>query len=572
MDRRQLAWLFASCVLAGCGGGGSGSATPSPVPPPDAPPPPSPPPPPPGLAPFEVTTFDPPDGIVDRVTAFRALFSGPVDARSVDPSRNRLIGPLGHAITCRWAVSGSIVQATPLDTLPAATRVTFAIDSRIRDINGRLLGADASARVVTQAAAWVTRAIDVGSMPSHTAGTRPHLATWPLGDAMAAWSDAALHSPSIYAAQRDGRTGAWSAPQVVRASATAGARVQGLVASPNGDAMLFWTESPSGYVQLTGAMKQAGATTWQSPATVPAAPVDQDVLGSVCAVDAQGWVTVVTSATGGLFASRRDPADGRWSDPTRIDASPVPPYTLALNSASGLAGEVVAAWIQDGGNGRDIFVTRYDPTAGSWQTPERAGGGAGQYMTMGVDQLGNITLAWVSPSTIMVPPMMFATRGSVSQLGWTVRARLDQDSLFGAGAPSLAVDAAGFATVAWLQEGTPRAARFDPRGDAGWGTATQVDSTYVPGAEVPALVADAAGNVTLVIVEAQNQPTAFRYSATQDRWGLDAAIGTPALGSAVFANQPAVAIDAGGNAIAAWFAWNDVAGVSNYVVSINAQS
>lgn len=563
MDRRQVAALFA-LVLTGCGGGSGGGAEPSPPPPPPAPPPAPP-------APFAVTDVSPPNGStgVARSTAVAAAFNAQLAVDSITPARVRLLGPEGNAMECDLSAVGNSVEIVPKASLPGDTRFTLHLDGAIADAAGRTLGTTALRGFRTAAQAWASTATDVGTVSSHTAQTYPWAVALPSGDVMVAWHIGTGGRDTVFASRYGSKTGSWSAPVTLHASTPFGALGPlSIAACPNDDVVLFWSEWTSGNTQIEGARYTASSDTWSSLGPVQVVPDFASVSTAIAVVDSRGNITVAASTGAALHAVRWDAATRAWSVPQRIDHPVGAGYLLSARATVDAFDVVVVAWIQaDDDTGRSVYVARYDPAVGAWSAAQRAGTGAMQYMAMAVDPAGAITVAWATGVSLSSSPTLWTSRWVPGQEQWSAKVRLDGDSVSGVGAPVLVADATGCVTASWMQDGTPRAARH--AAGAGWSVPQQLSNRATRNDAALALVADAAGNLALTLTEAQSQPMALRYSATEGQWQPGVLIGAPSAGTAVFANDPIAVVDRAGNVTLAWMAWNRVDGAEAYVVSVN---
>lgn len=571
MRRRDAVWSLVF-MLAACGGGGGGGDDGTAGPPP-VPPPPPPAPPPPAPAPFALAAADPSDGSagVARDAVLEAGFNADVDAGTISSASVEVFGPEGNLLAFDLDVNGATVIAAARLPLPGHTGYTLRIDASVADTQGRTLGRDERIRFTTAAQAWAPTAVDVGNMPDHTGKTFPNIVALSSGGAMLVSRIVGGIGSSLAASRRDAATGTWSPLVVVRESDPAFANLgpPSLVAGPDGDALLFWTEQDAAGWKVVGARCAASSDTWTAIDGIPDVQPAFIAGMPIAAMDSRGNTTLLLQDVRSMYATRLDAGTGVWSVPQRIDIPATSSYLLSVRISVDAQDAVVAAWIQEiDGRGREVCVSRQAPDSATWSAAEAVGPSAMQYMAMGVDEQGEVTLAWASPTLIVEPSHLWVTQGRPGQGAWTSPQRLDTDSVFGVGVPALAVGGAGSATVAWEQDGQIRVARRAAGGGAPWGNATAVVGPATTGVDI-ALVADVAGNVTLALTEQQNRVTARRYDATQGNWSAGRNVGALASGEPVFANDPVAAVDRSGNVTLAWFAWNREGGFERYVVSAN---
>ncbi len=559
MDRRQAVSLFAF-VLTGCGGGGGGGASP---PPPPGPPTPS---------PFGVSSTSPADGSAGaaRTTAVTATFSADVAAAGITPANVQLLGPQGNVIPSDLSSAGSSVQVVPRSALPGDTRYTLRFAGALEDSTGRTLGAQVVSRFTTASQTWAASCMEVGTLPYFTGQTHPEVLALPSGGVMVAWHTRVSGADTVFFSHYTAETGVWSAPATIHVSQQLGGSMGplSLAAYPGGDVVVFWSEGTGALVQ--GARYAVASGTWSSLGGIQVVPAFASATSPTVVVDSHENITLVVSTGNYVYATRFDVASGVWSMPERIDHPATNGYVLSLRVAVDASDVVVAAWIQEvDPAGRAVYVARFDPVAGTWGAAQLAGTNVMQYMAMAVDAAGAITVAWATGASLLASPALWSSRWAPGQAQWSPQVRLDIESAMGVGAPAIAADPAGCVTVAWVQGGAPRAARFNPASNAGWSAPLLLGSQFIPGAPTLGLVADLVGNLTLTLTESQNQPMALRYSATSGQWQPGVPVGALSSGDPIFSNDPVAAVDGAGNVTLAWFAWNRLSGAEKYVVSVN---
>jgi hypothetical protein len=164
------------------------------------------------------------------------------------------------------------------------------------------------------------------------------------------------------------------------------------------------------------------------------------------------------------------------------------------------------------------------------------------------DTSGITTMAWTVNNGLAGINNVAAARFTPAMGQWSLPTRLDQ-ATSGAFYPGIAVDGAGYVTVAWYEFASVKAARFNPTTSA-WSTPVQIG----PGASGygPVVLADVAGNVTVLIVS-NNVEEAIQYTSTDASWHSPVAIDTLASGSNLFQDTPVAAIDSSGTVTAVWF-------------------
>ncbi|SCC91659.1 conserved exported hypothetical protein [Thiomonas sp. X19] len=239
------------------------------------------------------------------------------------------------------------------------------------------------------------------------------------GGFIAAWQQGARgHEAVMVAAQlpddaAHGATGStpWSWTRPWRLS-PAGARAQNpvLIGNPQGGAAVAWVQG-SGALrriavrQLAAGQRNAPLTAspvrlMQSPAFRGAAlapALVSDAAGNITLAWEQADVAAPAQARYAILASRFDAATRRWSTPAQLDDPKQASAGNPVLVADG-AGNVTAAWYQDGPRGMQVQAARYDPSIARWgaatllsdtRTTVEA-----SFPALAVDAAGSVTAAW----------------------------------------------------------------------------------------------------------------------------------------------------------------------------------
>ncbi|QRN98460.1 Ig-like domain-containing protein [Archangium violaceum] len=357
----------------------------------------------------------------------------------------------------------------------------------------------------------------------------------------------------------------------------AGERVETTVAcETSGTSCTFTPSSPLPYREtvratLAAAVKDPAGRVMQSPVSVsfttrgrawqpprevrPTRPgLQPDV-----ALDGQGqalavWVQGTSSGAFRPFASRSEAYAG-WEPARELDTvhpGDAEHPAVAVNES----GFGVAVWELHDGAQVDLYAAEYTPGTG-WGRPHLLESGAGPVSTprVGVDAQGNVLVVWRQSDG--TAESLWATR-LVQGGGWSSPLLLEAE----AGAtsvPALAVEKSGQALAAWLQPDSGgsmrvRASRFVP--GSGW-TPPEQAADFGAGASVAAALS-ANGSAVLVFRGADLASGAPSVQASRfvpgEGWSAATLLGSATSGG----DEPAVAIDRWGRAVAAWTAPGDV--------------
>ncbi len=122
-----------------------------------------------------------------------------------------------------------------------------------------------------------------------------------------------------------------------------------------------------------------------------------DAAGNVTLAWEQADVATPAQARYAILASRFDAAKRRWSAPVQLDD---PKQASAGNPVlvADAAGNVTAAWYQDGPRGMQVQAARYDPSTARWSAPTLLSDTRttveASFPALAVDAAGSVTAAW----------------------------------------------------------------------------------------------------------------------------------------------------------------------------------
>lgn len=192
----------------------------------------------------------------------------------------------------------------------------------------------------------------------------------------------------------------------------AGVRAQNpaLIGNPQGGATVAWVQGSGALRRIAVRQLAAGqrnapltaspVTLMQSPAFRGAAlapALVSDAAGNITLAWEQADVAAPAQARYAILASRFDAATRRWSTPVQLDdpkqASAGNPVLVADS-----AGNVTAAWYQDGPRGMQVQAARYDPSAARWSAATLLSDARttveASFPALAVDTAGSVTAAW----------------------------------------------------------------------------------------------------------------------------------------------------------------------------------
>jgi hypothetical protein len=313
----------------------------------------------------------------------------------------------------------------------------------------------------------------------------------------------------------------------------------------------------------------SATSTWGASTPVALLPAGHAVEGVEFVADEAGRLTVLmtnTSLAGepALYAARLDRASGTWSAAQRIDRPGKSTGPFSFTGAADRAGNVTVVWNEPGASATALVTARYDAASGRWSAGqvlaanvvEGATGG-----TLAVNASGAAIAIWKDrelqaggPSPVQVARFSAATQS------WTPPFQVDRAGKK-TGYVQVVLDAAGYAVASWIDQGyldlNVVATRFEPV-NLQWSTPQTVSKSGKVWLEAPQLAVDAAGNATLVFIEGKKM-NAVRFRSSDQSWGSPTLIGTHAQGSEESELAPALVVDRSGVATVVWCMTNWIA-------------
>jgi hypothetical protein len=173
---------------------------------------------------------------------------------------------------------------------------------------------------------------------------------------------------------------------------------------------------------------------------------------------------------------------------------------------------------------------------------------------VGVDESGNAVAVWRQSDGSRYN--IWANRYIVSS-GWATAQLIETGDAGDVGNPQVAVDRSGVAVAVWAQNDGSRYNIWANRYAAGWGwgTATLIETDNTGDASTPQVAVDGSGNAVAVWTQFDgtwNSIYSNRYAAGTG-WGTARLIDGDVAGNA---QGPQVALDKSGSAVAVWEEWD----------------
>jgi hypothetical protein len=396
----------------------------------------------------------------------------------------------------------------------------------------------------------------------------------------------------------------WGYPALIETEEVGDALFPSLDLNDAGNGVAVWIQTPEPYgpVHSVWANRYSTSSGWAGPEQISSTD-NLDCSNARAAVDPEGNILVVWTSFGdGAFSiwSIRYSVGAGWGTPVMIDPNPTVSTILADVAFDG-NGNAFAFWLEYG----SVKSSRYVDGIG-WGPKESVSThwGYAQPASFGVDSQGNAIAVWYDQTDINSAMNRVWCNRYVVGVGWGMDELLMSAS--GLSDPSVVVDETGNAVALWRVAKSDAA--FSPRDiwtsrytvGTGWSSPEMIEETTGYPWSVK-LAGDGSGNCIAVWEDLDTITSTFtlwtkKYSPLNG-WSPKVEVGTSGYSPAIDINhdglavliwlewtqgvvlssrctpqtdwtQPelvgtygnqdlCIAVDAGGNAIAAWMMWED---------------
>lgn len=351
--------------------------------------------------------------------------------------------------------------------------------------------------------------------------------------------------------------GGWQVATLVELDAAGDAYAPQVVLDGNGNALAVWYQS-DGAVLNIWANRFVAATGWGNPELIETDD-SGDAVDPRIAMDANGDAVVVWQQSDGtrnnIWANRFTTASG-WDVAELIEADDAGDATdprVAVDSS----GNAVAVWQHDDGTRFNIRANRYAAGAG-WgadQLIETDNAGAATRAAVASDGSGNAVAVWQQSDGTRTN--LWANRYTPGG-GWAGATLIENDNVGHARTPAIALDVDGNAIAVWEQhDGT----RYNIQSNryvagSGWAGAELIETSNAGTARDAVVAMDGDGNAIAV----WEQTDGTRYNVVANRYSVSGGWGTAQLietDNSGGARDPAIGFDASMNAIVVWSSLDD---------------
>lgn len=462
---------------------------------------------------------------------------------------------VGTSRTARDALGPAILTRTGRGTRTCMTAASVRALTVVLSMVGSLLAGAAPAAAEP---AW-RPTTDLSAPTPSARGVR--VAADRDGNATAVWESWDTSGRTIQTASRPAG-GAWSAPVTVSGGLEGSA--PDVVVDVAGDVTVAWLAVahyaytggpfPKAVYQVRAAVRSVSGT-WSEPTAVSAQevlygndPSQEPRLGAPrLVVDSTGTVTAAWSrwTAEGLVvdSATRSPDEEAWSASTTVAAGSSPSLGVAPD------GDVTMVWPARTDVGTQLRASSR-PRSGAWTPAVDVSGAEGTGydpdVDVAVDGAGTATTVWRDDDEGVV---LLSSRPAGG--AWTTPVPLSTMPSSGH-PPRIAADADGHVWAVWAERQgettVTRAAGRNPGGD--WAPPVDLTAALDGAMGTAALAASAEGDFVFVgsRVDGSNSAIVSLRTIGATRWGRLADI---AAGD-VLGGGPDVAVDAAGNAVAAW--------------------
>ncbi len=224
----------------------------------------------------------------------------------------------------------------------------------------------------------------------------------------------------------------------------------------------------------------------------------------------------------------------------------------------------MAAWTQSDGAMTNIWAAKFDQISNAWgkaELVETISTGSAIGPEISVDAAGNAVVIWTQSNGS--GSNIFANHYRINNGTWATPEIISTPA-FSASAPTVKVDSAGNGIAVWRQfDDVQNRNRWDmwanryTSSTASWSTPTLIESDDTGDVDNPAVAIDSSGNAVAVWSQkifAWNSILSNRFDTSTGKWGTATLVENNNTNNAKY---PDVAMDATGNAMAVWEHWED---------------
>lgn len=362
---------------------------------------------------------------------------------------------------------------------------------------------------------------------------------------------------------------AWRTADLLENSGDGDAEHPQIAVDPDGDAIAVWEQSDGSTLNIYANIFSSDTGTWRGRELIENDDTG-DATSPQIAVDDDGNAIVVWQQSDGdaenIYANTYTKANGTWGTKEELETSTrdARDPQIAINGT----GDAVAVWEQEQADATghvNIYANTYSSGGGDWSTRtllESGDYGDANSPQVAIDTDGNAIAVWRqyihngTKSTYCICANTYTAESD----RWDAWEQID--SIDGsAQIPQIAMDDAGNAVAVWRQDDVEGGVQFSiyanrySTDSAAWGEPALIE-TIDDEADNPQVALDSQGNAIAVWSQDQGDDLdtiiySNTYSVSGDSWDTTA---TPIeAGDTGTAYRPQIDFDGDGNAIATWY-------------------
>ncbi len=442
-------------------------------------------------------------------------------------SNNRGVVPMrrvGLALAAATAIIPALASASPAQATPVWNPTTFVSPAGISaespqialDAHGNAIAvwvvSDTNNEVVYSdhpaGGGWTPPA--ALSDPAEEAGS-PRVAFDAHGDAFVAWTQGNGNNIRIRASYRPAG-GSWQATPDVLSAANVESVTPTLAVDGSGDEAIGWVQNDAGFTHTTmyGDYKPAGGA-WTTPQALSETTTTQLVEQPAGTFDSQGnatfvWVYDFTGGHAVIETSTYVKSSGVWSPLPGVELSNSSHDAVGPQIASDHAGDLSAVWEDSTTPGPVTQIMGADrPSGMSWkpaQAVETATGPNSGYASVAFDPAGDTVAAWRFVDNSGNARIQTSTRAA-GVTSWPANGTDLTGNVYNPKSTTLAVGPNGDVILAWVAQATSTgsylaSAAFRPATGSWSSVPARALSDEGADAENPAVAIDGGGNAVVL--------------------------------------------------------------------------
>ncbi|MCP3137647.1 Ig-like domain-containing protein [Pyxidicoccus xibeiensis] len=477
---------------------------------------------------------------VDVHPTVRIEFTKEVDGASLTAATFVLLRE-GQPVEGEVETQGTTATFRPREKLALEQPYEVLVTSGVRGIDGSTQGSEYRWSFTVRSGLWVA------PIPLETddrgSAYDPQLVADAQGNVVAAWMQYDGSHTNLYSRRYDAVTG-WAGQRTIGEERGSATRFS-LAMNARGEALVLWTQWYQSLSRLWTS-RSSQTTQWTAPAVLE--PEASQSASPGLAIDRHGngmaiWLRGSAPAHlwSGQYLNNVGWVEVHASAPLDIGGAEEPQV------ASDGFGNITVVWLQREGTQKAIWMRRFAPDIGWGDVQRMKHAESLNAITprLSVDASGTATIVWLSVGSQQVCASRY-----MPGVGWEAVHCFSQGGGQLAGL-AIAGEAGGRVMAVWEQHQSPRVSAWTARyvAGSGWVGARSLGAPEIERSQEPAIAMDGNGNAVAAwfqIHGAVPQLWAARYTPATD-WGARVRLDTS--GNAI---RPRVVMDSSGRATVVW--------------------